>query len=63
MRNYAIQGIKVGQITFTNKNDEHLPVMSDAILKGCKDLKLSHKKEKKEGQKPADPDIQHQQRP
>ena len=44
VRNYAIQGMKVGQITFTNKNDRNLPVMSNLVLKGCRDLNKSQKK-------------------
>ena len=47
VRNYAFQGIKVGQITYTNKSDKNLPVMSSNILKGCRELAKSQKKIKK----------------
>ena len=45
-RNYAIHCIRVGQITFSNPHDKNLPVMSPAILKGCRDLNKSQKKVK-----------------
>ena len=47
VRNYAIQGMKVGQITFTNINDTNIPVMSDLVLKGCKGLSPQSNRKKK----------------
>ena len=47
VRNYAIHGIRVGQIAYTNTTDKNLPVMSQAILKGCRDFILVNKSQKK----------------
>ena len=47
MKNFPLQGIKVGQITYTNKSNKNLPVMSSNILRGCRDLQKSLRKLKK----------------
>ena len=49
VKQYVVEAIKQGEITFKIQNDEveESPVMSDTILKGCRENALSQKKKSK----------------
>ena len=47
VRQYAVQAIRIGEITFKTVNDVSTPTISDCVLKGCKENKNSQRKRKR----------------
>ena len=47
IRDYTIQAIRAGEITFKTNNDEETTIMTKVVLKGCKESSLSSNQNKK----------------
>ena len=47
VRQYANQAIRLGQITFNTVDNEVIPTMTDQVLKGCRENKISKSTKKR----------------
>ena len=47
LRQYAIQAIRLGKIKYETVDDEVFPTLTDQVLKGCRENKISNSTKKR----------------